>query len=628
MTVPTNSTPSRRRLSLSLPIWMAIIAFGIITIARANSPLTNSSQEKPKPGVQGVVLDSDGKPAKNVRIFYSTREGEPLPWGRVIAKTNTDNDGKFHVPWPSKDGELPTDRWDAIWAYQPGSVVASGLIAGHQPLETSDIRLSLDTPGRTIFDVRSPDGLPIAGARIKPRGITGSFHGVPDGLAELIEAGTVTDAKGRAIMTAFHPEEVRTVFVSAKGYGSQQFGFGLRDVELGPKVITLVPVGRVQGKIVGPLNTVKGRHLTVATNSREHPAPYPGLFYPQFDDEGRFDVPEIAVGNLRVSLDSDIKTPWFARTEPGLKVEAGQTTEVELELKPVMPVTGIVREKASKSPIAGILVWSRSPANSAGATTATDENGRFHGYLPLGANYLVVSALPESFASLNFGVPDVKVTDKEPVFELPPIELARAGTIKGIVVDDHDKPISGAVIEASWKVDEGANRNGLCKRTFRSDIQGRFVIPRVPLYSKAEIFANYRGLTLPRLVDARPDEEAELRLRLDASRAKSLPGRVLDTKGNPIAGARLRIRRAVRYDSTSPIEREEAIDVSDVPPLVTDKDGAYQTPKYLDKSEEYAVYVSAKGYKTARTTWTSAVGDSFPNLILEREPEPSDLKKK
>ena len=112
------------------------------------------------------------------------------------------------------------------------------------------VSMVLDHPARAEILVRGPDGRPVAGARIQPRALHHEPFVVPDGLAERIEAQTLTNARGRAVLTAFFPEEVSTVFVSAPGLGRQYFSLDLIDGNLEARTASLVPVGRVEGRVV------------------------------------------------------------------------------------------------------------------------------------------------------------------------------------------------------------------------------------------------------------------------------------------------------------------------------------------------------------------------------------------
>ena len=199
--------------------------------------------------IVGTVVDAGRRrPAAGAGVFFSTR-GAGGGWGEVVARTETDARGRFRLEVPGAAGRR------ARAGHALG--VSAGLAGRHaldrparrcRPDGLSD--LVLDEPARAEFLVRGPDGRPVAGARIQPRVLDRDFFSVPDGLAERIEAQTVTDDRGRAVLTAFFPEEISTVIVVAPGLGRQQFGFSRRGDEPETKTIDLMPVGRVEGRIV------------------------------------------------------------------------------------------------------------------------------------------------------------------------------------------------------------------------------------------------------------------------------------------------------------------------------------------------------------------------------------------
>ena len=64
-------------------------------------------------------------------------------------------------------------------------------------------------------------------------------------------------------------------------------------------------------------------------------------------------------------------------------------------------------------------------------------------------------------------------------FDLPPIELSRAGTVTGVVVDDRGEPVPGAAVLASYPVDEGPQAKGQQERHAIAGRRGEFRIPGV-----------------------------------------------------------------------------------------------------------------------------------------------------
>lgn len=612
--------------------WTVLLACGlsalILGVPNANLRAWQDSKQRvangdAEPGVNGTVLDAEAHPASNVRIFYAVRPERGTGWGRVVAETKTDALGRFHVPWPKGTTVRRAAYEDTIWAYRPGSLLASERIPNHGPTESFEARLALGLPARTVFDIRNPDGLPIAGAKIYPRVLIHGSLSVPDELAKVLESETVTDERGRAVMTAVNPEDLNTFFVKAKGFGSQQFGSGLRDVTLAPRLVTLLPVGSVKGKIVGPVVAVAGHTLTVGTNSRQYPSPYPGLVETQIDQECKFEVRDLATGNLRLRYHADFRSPWTLRVGGSPTVEAGKTTKVEVTLEPLVPVTGIVRDKVSGRPLVGIPV-----ATHDYSTVPTDAEGRYHIHMAEGRGTFIIAPMPDAYALPRQFAFNVNITKREPEFELPVVELLPARVLRGRVVDERDKPVLGAVI--SYFCYENGPR-GIERDTkvfYRSDSSGHFEIPHVPIGLKGEINASYRGLTLSKPLNQEFNADKELVLHLDSARQTKLFGRVLDQQGQPVVGASVRIRHQRRYDPSGQIEKEELVDSYGEPAIRTDKHGRFQTPSFLDKQEEYAAYVTLKGFTSAKTDWTYASEGSFADLILAPELEPGQASKK
>ena len=104
--------------------------------------------------------------------------------------------------------------------------------------------------------------------------------------------GPITDARGRAVLTAFFPEEISTVFVSAPGLGRQYFGFESYPGSRKPRTIELSPVGRVEGRIVADDPEIaRSRKLTGRDLGQRRGSPAMGLEYLTTDPQGRFVIP-------------------------------------------------------------------------------------------------------------------------------------------------------------------------------------------------------------------------------------------------------------------------------------------------------------------------------------------------
>ncbi len=196
----------------------------------------------------------------------------------------------------------------------------------------------LDEPARAEFAIRGPDGRPVAGAGIRIQAIIRESYGsVPEGLAERIEARTVTNADGRAVLTAFFPEEIYAVFISAPGLGRQYCGL-------------LKFVGGAGGQDDRPVagRPHRGRSRRGRPGGRPEPEAHRRgrgrgpLSIFRTDPQGRFAIPEVPVGELSVAGMPPAGSPWFLQSPSDLKVEAGKTTRVEVKAVKGVRLRGLV----------------------------------------------------------------------------------------------------------------------------------------------------------------------------------------------------------------------------------------------------------------------------------------------
>ena len=332
------------------------------------------------------------------------------------------------------------------------------------------------------------------------------------------------------------------------------------------------------------------------------------------DNQGRFEVPEFAAGELYVESKPDITSPWYLPTQKGNKTEAGRTTEVEVPLARAIPVKGEVREKGTGKPIAGVDV----AADYVGeGTVKTDESGRFTGFSRPGKCRFPVRRVPASHATLMYGPQDVTIPDDATEFTVPPIELSRAGVVRGLVVDPEGKPVAGAEVEVFWQVDEGPGRQGRRETSVLSGPDGRFVVHQVTADTPVELSARLAGLRTTQAATSRADAPEIVRLRLDETATVAMEGRVLGA-GGPLPRAQVHLRVQKRYPSGQ-VQGDELVEFERSLVLITDKDGRFRTPKELAGDGEYAAYATMEGFGPGRTSWTSAGSGSFADLVLEPE---------
>ncbi len=344
------------------------------------------------------------------------------------------------------------------------------------------------------------------------------------------------------------------------------------------------------------------------------PAPAPralGLFYLTTDDMGRFVVPEMPEGTLRVSGD-DGEIVWTMASPTGDKVEAGKTTLVELKSSPGVRVRGVVVNKGTGKPVRGAQVGPYG-----GKAGESDASGRFSFFARAG-RALIMLGPPEGYSGLLYGVPDVTIPKDVAEFEIPPIEIAAAGQVAGIARDNRGRSLPKVTVAASWQVNEGPNRQGRRDSSVTTDGQGAFSVEGVPLAAAVTLTASATGLgRTPQPAIAHAGESVVL--TLDPSGLVPLKGRVLDAGGNPMAGARVHLRGRERYESGQ-IKNESPVEFAGVFILRADNLGRFETPRGLDPDREYSAIAEADGSGPGQTEWILAGSrSSFDDLILDPE---------
>ncbi len=585
---------------------MTLAVLGVALVVGLGAPDNPAEPARPAPFLLvGTVLDPDRRPAPDVEILYSTRR-PGVGWGRVAARTRTDAQGRYHLKFA---GPPAAPEPGMLWAYRPGNLVASRPITVDIPARGQPLDLVLDVSARAVFVVRGPNGQPVAGARIQPRVLQRDFGSVPDGLAEEIEAHAVTDASGRAVITAFFAEEIATAIVSAPGLGRQQFSFrfGAMPAGQGPKLIDLSPVGRVEGRVIADAGQAPlARRLGVYMHDPSDSPPARAILSVDVDANGRFALDEVPAGQLSISGEAPAGSPWFLSSAIGVEVRPGQTTHVEVRRFKGVRLHGLARERKTHRPVPGLLVGMYgSPI-----VVQTDEQGEFTFYCRSGQRGLLIGPVPPSFAPIPYGTYSPRVPEKVPALDLAPVYLDRAGTVRGIVVDDQGAPVSGASVLARCP--------GYGSRRAISGEDGAFRFEAVSLLGPVQVSAEApdgRRTRRPVQADA---GAGPVRVELETGLSTSLAGRVLDARGKRIADARVHLRTEHQNDDGH-IMGDELVAFRGAYVIRTGNSGWFRTPGVLDPKRWYSALVESDGYEPARTGWVAGTLRNFPDVVLRAE---------
>ena len=465
--------------------------------------------------IRGRVLDEEGKPVGGAEVWLSVYCKPPASKARV-QPAKSDAEGWFALEIPATwVAQMSPGSPTSLWAH------ADGHQLGVEPGEgfsfksnATDLAVRLKRATDTSFIVLDPQGQPVAGALVQPYYVT--YEPTPEEVLRRIEART--DAEGTAKLPAIGQETQKVFRVITKEFGIQDLRYTDPEHPLPAKnVIQLRPAGRVEGRVIADEpQWAKGVRITFNTEMFDRPTPpwlNEGFADVESDEQCLFVVPAIAVGRIffrHVLVDENLpvrpKLPELTAVRakrrdftdvPGIQreynnVQAGETTVLRFPMMPLVPVLGNVSVKDSGAPIPGMKIHISYGGGWQGADAITDAQGRFTARVLPGSVQLQAMNLEEKYVQLgDISIRPYEVPEQTEEFELPSLEVVRAKSIAGRVIDERDRPIANADI----CIDEGNRRYGFGK----SDAKGQFKMTGVPemtdmVKAKYEVFLHENGM--------------------------------------------------------------------------------------------------------------------------------------
>src|SRR6185312_13196736 len=123
-------------------------------------------------------------------------------------------------------------------------------------------------------------------------------------------------------------------------------------------------------------------------------------------------------------------------------------------------VAGVALDALDGRPIQGAVISVIPSGPAEPSRVRTDANGRFEAFVPAGLVSHRVLRVPAPYLCPPsfLGPRPVEVPPAIARFELPKITLDRGSDIRGSVLDERGRPVSGARVEASWTMFDGRVR--------------------------------------------------------------------------------------------------------------------------------------------------------------------------
>lgn len=321
---------------------------------------------------------------------------------------------------------------------------------------------------------------------------------------------------------------------------------------------------------------------------------------------------------------------WHRDAEPTIQGSSyASSSERESVAPSIRPITDepsdAVRSRvddSSKSATAQASVFGRivddRGAEVVGARVILDlegENGDFETMTDSSGAFRFDAVAPRVRATIDattiagrdptYSLTDI-VCEPEQRFDAGVLVLPRPAIVRGRVVDEDGKPVSGAIVQ----------RNGTAETAPPSDEQGVFCFA-TERDSTCEILLAHRDGFVPDLrsadmVDLHAGEEFES-VDLHVTRARNVRGRVVDAHGQPIAQARVVVVGAQVDLVSSTCERAWNPILSSAK---TDEQGRYELAAPASRS---AALDFEHGHFSPATRDLSGA-DEEPDMILRRSP--------
>lgn len=661
---------SRRRLALVI---VAVLACAGIMRgtepgqARKNAPDREEKKNERGATIGGEVVDAKNLPIDGADVWLVTLN--PMRMTSSFVHATSDRQGRFQVRIPVEHRTPMFVTEVSLVIYKPGFNL-QGLALFHHAarrekgrVPPGSLRFVLEPAQSGMVKVERPDGRPMADAQVniaaamvpvcflhrteqemreiakeakQPYRVTANGYlmsaapvTLPDEL--LPKLSGVTDGKGTVIISGLHARQIGQLLAKTKEFGTQNVLYNrfMAHAQVKPlDVLRLRPVGSLKGRIraTSPEDW-HGLSIRVTSTSEIGLVEHEGREAIHVDAEGRFEVPHLVAGAVSFKVDFPAKSKALLKQPPrnAVKIEAGKTSNVEVDVLCTIPVRGRVIEEGSRRPIGNIhVVFDLQGEFFNDAIIAeSNEKGEFTVQLPAGQVYFAFTAgtMDGDHDYVPFKWDEVKrnrvtIPDGVKEFRIAEIVMKPAGRIAGVVVDGKGAPVPYAeLVFQATIAGSGPYYGGPMEKIIKANERGEFVykglVPKTAVLIRAWGESGFSGPL------EKVDQTRTLRLSLSFDSAWSVRGRLVDPTGTPFANVRLQ----VKSKTANPVGDEEKERDEPAGTLKTDVDGKFASPAKFEPGRLYKVQLNDPGFPARATDWLTAdkgkvVG--FPDLIVGR----------
>jgi hypothetical protein len=509
----------QRRLTFGPTKLLVAAQLGIAALVIVSVRGNVAAEETAPRQVVGSVVDEQGKPAAAARLWWRVRHTPDERDSTVEGAS--DEEGKFRLQAPPAwKPERPSAASNMLWVLAKGKslTVVRAIQESDSNGKETGLVIRLSPAGDTSFRVFDSRGAPLAGVTVEPWHFLGPHNGydiIPEPIRNRLRA--TTDGSGTVEMPAMPRKGFLTAQLAEESFGIQQVR--LDDLESAPaeRLITLRETGRIEGRLIADKpEWTRGVKLffTTSLDSRylgeNFAADAEGTAGTVTDDAGRFVVPAIASGKLRIESRAVKNSPFLPNLPENVEVRRGATSEVEIPMIEGLVVRGRIRTEDTQEPVPGAEIHIYYGVQRQGENVVSDAAGRFEALALPGKVAAQVIVLPKEFGERyeQTGAPwserqETGANARE--FELRPIVLSRVAAIEGKLLDHRGRPMAKTRLNGVVKF----RRYGFGQ----TDDEGRFSInvPRQIALESYEVWPDPQTRRVPLVEQREP-----LILRLEA----------------------------------------------------------------------------------------------------------------